>query len=462
MPSEIERKFLLEQLPAELEQSPAADIEQGYLAITKNAEIRVRRHGEGFSLTLKRGAGEEREEIEVELDRRQFEALWEATDGSRLTKRRYLVSLGDRVSAEVDVYFGSLAGLRVAEVEFPSREAAASFQPPDWFGREVTGDRRYANQALAIGGIPNRVSSNGRSRAYALKEDEPLGEGMRRIAAGRAERALERLGASAAGETATAEAIHGARKDMKKLRTLLRLLRDELPKKVYAEEGKRYRDAARKLSGSRDAEVKLATLNALAERAEDLPEEAVGTWRRILDSDREAATGTVRGQEAMAEATALIEAGREGIERWQLEEEPWKAVGSAFARVYRRGRRALRTAEADPGDEENFHEWRKRAKDLRYGLELLSGAWSVPLEAMAAEADRLAELLGDHHDLAVLRADLHQRRLGEEETRRLEAAIEGRQDALGADAFALGRRLYAERPKDFSRRLGRYWRAWRG
>jgi CYTH domain-containing protein/CHAD domain-containing protein len=460
MPSEIERKFLLEQLPAELERNPAADIEQGYLAVAKDAEVRVRRHGEGFSLTLKRGGGEEREEIEIALDRRRFEALWEATEGSRLTKRRYLVSLGDRLSAEVDVYFGSLAGLRVAEVEFPSREAAASFQPPDWFGREVTGDRRYANQALATGGIPGGVSGNG-PRKYALKEDEPLGEGMRRIAAGRAEKALQRLRGSEAEETVAAEAVHGARKDMKKLRTLLRLLRDELPKKVYAKESERYREAARKLSGSREAEVKPATLASLTEEAEDLPAEAVEMWRRILDSDREAATGTIASQEAMAEAVELIEAGCGEIEGWQPAKDPWKEVAGGITRVYRRGRRARRAAEADPGDD-GLHEWRKRAKDLRYGLELLSGAWSGPLEATAAEADRLSDLLGDHHDLAVLREDLRQRRLGEEETRKLEAAIEARQEALAAEAFALGRRLYAERPKDFGRRIGRYWRAWRG
>lgn len=461
MPSEIERKFLLEHLPAELDQSPSAEIEQGYLAIAPDAEVRVRRRGEAFSLTLKRGGGEEREEIEIELDKRQFQTLWGAAEEGRLTKRRYLVSLGEGLNAEVDVYFGSLAGLRVAEVEFPSREAAASFQPPGWFGREVTGDRRYANQVLATGGIPKGMSENGRSRKYALKEDEPLAEGMRRIAAGRAEQALERLGGSASEDTAAAKAIHGARKDMKKLRTLLRLLRDELPKKVYATEKGRYRDAARKLSGSRDAEVKAGTLDALAERAEGLPEEAVETWRQILDSDRKAATGTVRGQEAMAEAIELIETGRDRIERWQLEEDPWKAVGGAFTRIYRRGRVALRATEADP-TEDNFHEWRKRAKDLRYGLELLSGAWSGPLRATAVEADRLTELIGDHHDLAVLREDLHQRRLGEEETRRLEAAIVARQEELAAAAFDLGRRLYAERPKDLSRRLRRYWRAWRG
>jgi CHAD domain-containing protein len=136
-------------------------------------------------------------------------------------------------------------------------------------------------------------------------------------------------------------------------------------------------------------------------------------------------------------------------------------VGGAFARIYRRGRRAQRAAEADPSDD-NFHEWRKRAKDLRYGLELLSGAWSGPLVATAKEAEHLTELLGDHHDLAVLREDLHQRRLGEEETQILKASIEARQEELAAEAFALGRRLYAERPKDFSRRLGRCLRAWRG
>jgi CYTH domain-containing protein/CHAD domain-containing protein len=462
MPSEIERKFLLDRLPAELDQSPSADIEQGYLAVSAETEVRVRRRGEAFSLTFKRGSGEEREEVEVALDRGRFQTLWEACGESRLTKRRYLVSLGDRVTAEVDVYFGSLAGLRVAEVEFPSREEAASFRPPDWFGREVTGDRGYANQALAISGIPNRVSGNGRSRKYALKEDEPLGEGMRRIAAGRAEKALERLRESAAGEAATAQAVHGARKDMKKLRTLLRLLRDELPKKVYAAEKERYREAARKLSGSRDAEVKLETLDALAEEVESLPEKAVGMWRQILDSDREAATDTVQSQEAMAEAVELIEAGCGEIGGWQLGEDPGEEVVSALARVYRRGRQALRAAEANPGDDENFHEWRKRAKDLRYGLELLSCAWSGPLEATAEEADRLTDLLGDHHDLAVLREDLRQRRLGEEETRSLEAAIEARQEELATEAFSLGRRLYAERPKDLSRRLGRYWRAWRG
>lgn len=153
MPAEIERKFLLEEPPEGLDSNRSVEIEQGYLAISPEAEVRVRRAGEACTLTVKRGSGEEREEIEVDLSEEQFEALW-AGCRERLAKRRYLVPLAEETTAEVDVYAGSLEGLAVAEVEFPSREAARSFRAPDWFGREVTGERRYANQALATGGIP--------------------------------------------------------------------------------------------------------------------------------------------------------------------------------------------------------------------------------------------------------------------------------------------------------------------
>lgn len=298
-----------------------------------------------------------------------------------------------------------------------------------------------------------------RRRSYGLERDEGTAAGMTRIAAGRAEAALERLrGISSGGEAA--EAIHGARKDMKKLRTVLRLVRDRLPKKAYRRQNRRFRDASRELSTARDAEVKLGTLEALGGR-DGLPERAVGSWRLILESEREAATNAARDEPALERAVSLIEAGLEEVESWPLEGDSWGVIGGGIRRAYARGRRAMREAEADP-TEHAFHEWRKRAKDLWYGLRLLQGAWPAALEASAEEAHRLTELLGDHHDLAVLREDLHTRRLGEEETQALEAAIEAREAELAAAAFDLGHRLYAERPRDFSRRLRRYWEAWRG
>jgi CHAD domain-containing protein len=293
---------------------------------------------------------------------------------------------------------------------------------------------------------------------YQLARDEELAAGLTRIASGRAEKALERLRGSSAGEADTADAVHGARKDMKKLRTVLRLLRDELGSKRYKRENARFRDAARALSETRDAEVKLETLNGLAEDGDALPEEAVESWRKILDRDREAATNAARDEPAVSEAISLIETGLEAIRGWDVEGDSWKLIDAGLTRTYRRGRRAMKAAEKRRG-EGDFHEWRKRAKDLWYELRLLSAAWSGPLEATAEEAHNLTELLGDHHDLALLREDLRGRNLGEEETAALEAAIDRRQGELAAAALPLGRRLYAERPKDFSRRMRRYWSA---
>jgi CHAD domain-containing protein len=304
------------------------------------------------------------------------------------------------------------------------------------------------------------MSPESADRSYRLSRGESVGAGTRRIAAGRAEKAVERLRAIESGELEAGEAIHGARKDLKKLRTLLRLLRDELPKEVYREESRRHREAGRLLSPLRDAKVKLGTLEALAECEPGLPAAAAESWRRILERDREAAGDSAPDRAVEAEAIALIEAGRTGIDAWAVRDS-WKAIGPGLDRSYRRGRRRMRKAR-EKGGEEAWHEWRKSAKDLWYAHLLLAGAWPGLLEAVAAEAHRLSEVLGDHHDLALLRADLHGRRLGEEETQALEAAIDGRESVLAGAALDLGARLYAERPRDFSRRLRRYWRAWRG
>lgn len=150
---EIERKFLLSE-PPNLDAADADEIEQGYLAIGSDGEVRVRRTGDRLLLTAKRGSGLSREEAEVELDRRSFDELWRLTEGRRLQKRRHLLSHGG-LKIEVDVYGGELEGLTVAEVEFPSEEEAKAFDPPGWFGEEVTGDHRYLNETLATAGAPS-------------------------------------------------------------------------------------------------------------------------------------------------------------------------------------------------------------------------------------------------------------------------------------------------------------------
>jgi CYTH domain-containing protein len=150
---EIERKWLLDELPRGFSELPAARIRQGYLAVTDGVEVRVREIGERHLLTVKGSGGMTREEVELPLGRDDFERLWTLTHGRRIEKTRTQLPLDGRV-AEIDVYAGALAPLRVVEIEFASEEEANSFSVPPWFGREVTHDQRYKNRRLALDGLP--------------------------------------------------------------------------------------------------------------------------------------------------------------------------------------------------------------------------------------------------------------------------------------------------------------------
>jgi CYTH domain-containing protein len=152
---EIERKFVLAAAPPRLEAHEHARIEQGYVALDANGtEVRVRRRGDARVMTIKSGAGLVRTEAELALDPEPFDALWPLTDGRRVIKTRFLVPLDGGLTAEVDVYEGALDGLMTAEVEFPSERDSEAFDAPEWLGREVTGDARYANRTLAVSGPP--------------------------------------------------------------------------------------------------------------------------------------------------------------------------------------------------------------------------------------------------------------------------------------------------------------------
>jgi CYTH domain-containing protein len=151
--SEIERKFVLEGGTELTRGVDGVPIRQGYLTAGEVMEVRLRAKGDRRFLTVKSGSGLVREEREVELSSEQFEALWPTTEGRRIEKTRYEIGLGELV-VELDVYHGELAGLCTAELEFASEEEARSFDPPEWLGREVTEDDRYANRNLALRGRP--------------------------------------------------------------------------------------------------------------------------------------------------------------------------------------------------------------------------------------------------------------------------------------------------------------------
>ena len=149
---EIERKFLVKFLPAEMQDG--TPILQGYLAHDEHMEVRIRQYGNKQFLTVKEGTGLMRRETEVEISSDQFRALWPSTEGHRLEKIRSLVKYGSW-HVEVDCYLGNLEPLIVAEVEFSSVEESESFEKPDFLGQEITEMEAYKNIALAIHGIPD-------------------------------------------------------------------------------------------------------------------------------------------------------------------------------------------------------------------------------------------------------------------------------------------------------------------
>ena len=148
---EIERKFLVREVPPGVARHRAEPIAQGYLAIADDGvETRIRRRGEVTTLTVKSGPAMVRVEEEIPIEPERFDALWPLTEGRRLEKVRHYVPLEGGLTVELDVYAGELEGLVTAEIEFPDEAAARAFPAPPWLGEEVTGDKAYANQRLAV------------------------------------------------------------------------------------------------------------------------------------------------------------------------------------------------------------------------------------------------------------------------------------------------------------------------
>ena len=153
---EIEHKYLIKKLPENLDDFKKKEIEQGYL--NRNPVLRIRKSNDKYIFTYKmkkdlkeKNAPIVNEEIEAPLTREAYEHLKGKVDGHLITKTRYIIpfkSDGKEYKIELDVFHGRLEGLVFAEVEFASVEEANNFRKPEWFGEEVSSDKRYRNGFL--------------------------------------------------------------------------------------------------------------------------------------------------------------------------------------------------------------------------------------------------------------------------------------------------------------------------
>jgi CHAD domain-containing protein len=284
--------------------------------------------------------------------------------------------------------------------------------------------------------------------SYRLESGEGVADGVRRIVAEELDSATDGLRKSAAGTPEERDtAIHEARKSLKKTRSALRLVREDLKPKTRTKESAAMRDAGRRLSGARDAQVMPDTLAKVAKTAvPPPPAEEVRSLQRELEERRDALAAQLEGDAGLlGDVAGELEAIRDRVADWQLRDQGFDSVVAGVDVLYVRGRGAMRNALKN-GDDEAWHEWRKRVKDLWYAGRILQPVAGTQFAGTVEVADELSDVLGNHNDLAVL-LDAAGDRDG------LRSAIVAQRDALRRYAAPLGRRLYAERPRAFAARL---------
>ncbi len=296
--------------------------------------------------------------------------------------------------------------------------------------------------------------------AYRFEADEGVREAIVRCTREQLDHAVGELSEGVGDDPV--RAVHSARKAVKKERSLLRLTRGAMSPQQRRRENRALREAARGLSGVRDADVMVETVAQLSDRfAGQLPESAFRDIATQLERTRGAGRAQRTGSALDTRAVQELGAVRLRIDDWQLKRGGWSAIESGLLRSYRQGRKAFARAQRKPSIED-LHAWRKRVKDLWYQERLLAPTCGPAVRGHAKEAHRLADILGDDHDLGVLRETLTRNHIGvAADLDAVVRLIDHRRAELQTEAIHIGKRVYAEKPKAFRRRMGRAWNAGR-
>jgi CHAD domain-containing protein len=250
--------------------------------------------------------------------------------------------------------------------------------------------------------------------------------------------------------------IHGIRTTIKRLRALLRLVRPAVGPAFFNRENARLRAAAQLLSFARDTEVARQTLKTLPVSAE---------------TDRDAVQAVLAGFESrvevpvdlddnLAEVKRRVEQTRRDLHRLQFRWPERDVLATGLGTVYRQGRKRMKAA-IELGQDNAFHRWRIRAKNLYYELEFLESIWPGRFHRLISRLSKLQDEIGLDHDAAVLRAWLKKtpENFGDSETvERVVGCLDSKIQELRKGIVPLGRRIWREKPRRFTRRVMRHWR----
>jgi CHAD domain-containing protein len=283
---------------------------------------------------------------------------------------------------------------------------------------------------------------------YHIEKGESLATAFGRIAAEEIDLAMAQSRRLHRGE-----AVHNARKALKRLRALLRSLRVAFPKKLFRAENRHIAATCRRISPLRDVHVQLRTLGKLKAAAGPAGDHI---RRQLLRQQ----SSFIRRIPALRKTVrALLDVSRQSLASWPLRKATAEDLASGLKRIYKQGREAFKTARKSPTPG-HLHAWRKKTKSLGYGLEMIKNLGSGELSKMIRSSDILTEALGDDQDLfMVLRAlDKEHRSNPASDFDRLANRISLKRAKRQKRAFKLGEKVYGEKSGGFEKRLDRYLR----
>jgi CHAD domain-containing protein len=253
-------------------------------------------------------------------------------------------------------------------------------------------------------------------------------------------------------------AVHDVRKEIKKMRAILRLVRAEIGKDVYGEHTTALRGAANRLTALRDAKVKLGAFDDLVKSFKrKLPPQPFPQIKTALRKHCRMEEGHFFKGGSIASVKGVLRHEKQHSHDLKISSDGWKAIKPGLKRIYDRGRRAFETADRDPSPE-NFHEWRKRVKDLAHQLRILCPGRPRKFRARTGALDKLGNLLGDDHDLVMLRQFVVDQFGHSPNVKLFERLVSSRQNELRSHALKLGARFYPKKPNRFCRRIERDWK----
>jgi CHAD domain-containing protein len=290
--------------------------------------------------------------------------------------------------------------------------------------------------------------------AFRLKLDEPIEKGFRRIAAEQIQRARAQITAC---QNPAAE-IHEARKCMKRIRALLRLGREGLGDSVFRAENARFRSIAAAMAPARDRTVVQQTLIRLAAACDGATSRAFERLDAALQHPQAPVAGSTPSH--VDDLPAQLDRALRQMRRLQISPNTFETIERGLVWNYRRGLRRLDEAFAQ-GTDEAFHDWRKCVQIHWRHMALLSRAAPPLFEAHIATARELSQILGDDHDLAMLKdrvAALAPDAFSAGDRDTVERVIAAHQTMLRQSAHLRGQMIFAEKPKAHGRRIAAIWK----